>query len=228
MKDCHIAGASPAKDNIVLIVRKRPSPNAKGNIASPPYDFIFQRAISDLNNQLDSYPLTVIYCKSMQWIGYGYEMARQLLGDNFYAGEKTPQNARVLKKSIHSSLQKPEEDCSIRLIISSVALGIGADLTHVKRVIHAGPPTTMETYVQEIGRSGRAGTSAQAILYYNNTDLAVQQMRKEMKDYCQGDTCHRELINEYFGFKTINKPTECCSKCQPELGLEWDFDNLSI
>ncbi|WAR27511.1 hypothetical protein MAR_013215 [Mya arenaria] len=84
-------------------------------------------------------------------------------------------------------------------------------------------------YVQEIGRSGRAGTSAKAILYYNNNnDLAVQHMRKEMKNYCKGDTCHRELINEYFGLKTINKPTECCSKCQPELGLEWDFDNLSI
>ena len=32
----------------------------------------------------------------MQWIGYGYEMARRILLDEFYAGEKTPHNARVV------------------------------------------------------------------------------------------------------------------------------------
>ncbi|XP_045167567.2 ATP-dependent DNA helicase RecQ-like [Mercenaria mercenaria] len=89
MKNCQIICASPAKDNIELIVKKRPSPNAKGNTASSPYDFIFSHVITELNCQLDAFPLTVVYCKSMQWIGYGYEMARQLLADNFYAGDKT-------------------------------------------------------------------------------------------------------------------------------------------
>ena len=104
MKNCQIICASPAKDNIELIVKKRPSPNAKGNTASSPYDFIFNNVITELNCQLDAFPITVIYCKSMQWIGYGYEMARQLLADNFYAGDKTPQNARVVM--FHSSMEK--------------------------------------------------------------------------------------------------------------------------
>jgi len=51
---------------------------------------------------------------------------------------------------ILSSLQKTEEDCCIRLIISSVALGMGADLKHVRRVIHAGPPTTLESKLEFI------------------------------------------------------------------------------
>lgn len=38
----------------------------------------------------------------------------------------------------------PDDDCNIRLILSTVALGMGADLRHVKRVIHAGPPTSLE------------------------------------------------------------------------------------
>jgi superfamily II DNA helicase RecQ len=46
---------------------------------------------------------------------------------------------------ILDSLQKPDSECHIRLIFSSVALGMGADLKHVTRVIHAGPPTNLES-----------------------------------------------------------------------------------
>ncbi|KAL3883732.1 hypothetical protein ACJMK2_029967 [Sinanodonta woodiana] len=49
---------------------------------------------------------------------------------------------------------------------------IAYDLKHVKRVIHAGPPTTLEAYTQAIGRTGRGGSRAQAILLYNATGLA--------------------------------------------------------
>jgi len=46
---------------------------------------------------------------------------------------------------ILTTLQKPDAECQIRLIISSVALGMGADLKNVKRIIHAGPPTSLES-----------------------------------------------------------------------------------
>ena len=46
---------------------------------------------------------------------------------------------------ILTSLQKPDEECNIRLIFASVALGMGADLTNIKRVVHAGPPSTLES-----------------------------------------------------------------------------------
>lgn len=86
----------------------------------------------------------------------------------------------------------------------------------------------ISAYVQEIGRSGRAGSSAHAILYYNNGDLAVQGMRQEMKEYCKGVKCKRTTINEYFGFHSEQSLTVCCNSCQPMLGVEWDFENLSI
>ena len=100
----HLETGSPAKDNIELIVKKRPSPNTKGNTASTPYDFIFHEVLTDLKSQLNLFPITVIYCTSMQWIGYGYEMARRIMLDDFYAGEKTPHNARVVM--FHSSMEK--------------------------------------------------------------------------------------------------------------------------
>ncbi|KAH3727486.1 hypothetical protein DPMN_053424 [Dreissena polymorpha] len=111
---------------------------------------------------------------ALYWIGYGYQIARQKLGSYFYTGEsEEPENARVgmlhssMEKDsekadttsttppqplsaleelidILSSLQKPIAECPIRLIFSTVALGMGADLKHVQRVIHAGPPTSLE------------------------------------------------------------------------------------
>lgn len=50
-----------------------------------------------------------------------------------------------LKNLILTSLQKPEHQCHVKLIFASVALGMGADLRNVKRVIHAGPPTCLES-----------------------------------------------------------------------------------
>ncbi|XP_053390374.1 ATP-dependent DNA helicase RecQ-like [Mercenaria mercenaria] len=197
--------------------------------------------LKELKHMGASFPITVIYCKSIQWIGYGYEMARQILEDSFYAGEKTPENARVvmfhssmenssgkLKDMILGKLQTPPETCCLRLVFASVALGMGADLKHIQRVIHAGPPTTLETYVQEIGRSRRAESQAQAILYFNNNDLAVAHMQTNMKEYCRSDKCKRLLINEYFGFSNTSKPKICCNVCQPDLGLEWKFTQLSL
>ena len=50
-----------------------------------------------------------------------------------------------LKDYILDSLKKEDSDFTIRLIFSSVALGMGADFKYVSRVIHAGPPTTLES-----------------------------------------------------------------------------------
>lgn len=83
-------------------------------------------------------------------------------------------------------------------------------------------------YVQEIGRSGRADGQSQAILYYNNNDLAVSHMQTNMKEYCRSEQCKRFLINEYFGFNNTERPTICCNVCTSDLGMEWNFSQLSL
>ncbi|XP_060553402.1 ATP-dependent DNA helicase Q1-like [Ruditapes philippinarum] len=237
MKNVEIISESPAKDNISLTVKRRPSPTASGNSSTTPYDYIFHPVITKLKHELQDFEIIIIYCKSMQWIGYGYETARRILGTDFYAGDSKLEHARVvmfhssmekesgqLKNMILTTLQKPDAECQIRLIISSVALGMGADLKNVKRIIHAGPPTTLEAYIQEIGRAGRTGSVAEAVLYFNNSDISGQCMRKDMQDYCRNnEKCRRDIINEHFGFQTKEKPTICCNFCDSQLCIEWDF-----
>jgi bloom syndrome protein len=84
MKYCETVSTSPAKENISFIKVKRPSPHAKGNTANTPYDYIFKPVLEELKIKLGSFPITIIYCKSMQWIGYCYELARRYLENNFY------------------------------------------------------------------------------------------------------------------------------------------------
>ena len=103
MENCKTVMICPTKDNIQLIVLKRPSATARGNSSTTPYNFIFEPVIKELKQMGSSFPITVIYCKSVQWIGYGYELARQILEESFYVGEKTPENARVVM--FHSSME---------------------------------------------------------------------------------------------------------------------------
>ena len=108
--------ASPARNNIVLHVYKRPSPTSKGNSVETPYKFIFLPVLEQLKIKQDSFPITIIYCKTMQWIGFGYELAKQVLKREFYAGEEKPENARVVM--FHSAMERSSG------MVSSLFLGL--------------------------------------------------------------------------------------------------------
>jgi superfamily II DNA helicase RecQ len=114
MKNCECVCASPTKENIELIVLKRPSATAKGNSACTPYDYIFERVLHELNDDCKNFPVTIIYCNSIQWLGYGYELAREILEDNFYDGERTPEQAKVVM--FHSSMEDSNGKASMGYI----------------------------------------------------------------------------------------------------------------
>ena len=45
--------------------------------------------------------------------------------------------------------------------MATVALGMDLNAPYIQRIIHCRPPTTMEKYMQEIGRAGRNGLEAE-------------------------------------------------------------------
>ena len=58
----------------------------------------------------------------------------------------------------------------IRVVVATVAFGIGLDCPNV-RIIHWGPPSDIESYIQEIGRAGRYEGKAIFTLYYSTKEI---------------------------------------------------------
>ena len=83
----------------------------------------------------------------------------------------------------------------LRMIIAISTFGLGVDCVDISRVIHWGPPSTLEELAQETGRAGRNGALSEAILFYKKSGKHIS---KSMKAY--GETLKFAVVN--FCFRT--------------------------
>ena len=81
-------------------------------------------------------------------------------------------------------------------MIGTIAFGLGLDSPNVRSVIHWGPSSDMESYVQESGHVGRDGLPAIAVLYYEKSDLIkVKGVLEGMENYCENvEECRKHLL----------------------------------
>ena len=99
------------------------------------------------------------------------------------------------------------------VVVATSAFGMGIDKSDVRRVIHWGPPRTLESYYQEAGRAGRDGRPAECLILWTPADFEWGQGTRETRAYVESRACRRRRLLEYFGERLV--ACSGCDRCPP-------------
>ncbi|TAL49856.1 DNA helicase RecQ [Patescibacteria group bacterium] len=165
----------------------------------------------------------IIYCFSRKDTE---ELAQNLSRAGYRA---LPYHAGLLRE-VRTRTQEQFIRDEVKIIVATIAFGMGIDKPDVRLVVHMDLPKTMEAYYQETGRAGRDGLKSECVLFYSIADrrkqdyfidqIADEQERARARDklrqvlaYCEAMTCRRRFMLAYFG-ETYDQPScEACDNC---------------
>lgn len=79
------------------------------------------------------------------------------------------------KKADRDRIHQEFLDGELQVVVATTAFGMGIDKADVRFVVHADIPDSLDSYYQEIGRAGRDGEDARAVLHYRPEDLGLRR-----------------------------------------------------
>ncbi|KAM4794944.1 ATP-dependent DNA helicase Q4 [Rhinophrynus dorsalis] len=93
------------------------------------------------------------------------------LADSYHAGMSAAERRRVQNNFMSGQL---------RVVVATVAFGMGLDKSDVRGIIHYNMPKNFESYVQEIGRAGRDGRDAECHLFLDPKAQDLDELRRHV------------------------------------------------
>ncbi|KAK9276614.1 hypothetical protein L1049_006149 [Liquidambar formosana] len=120
-------------------------------------------------------------------------------------------DSNISAKSYHSGIPAKERSrtqelfCSnkIRVVVATVAFGMGLDKKDIGAVIHYNLPESLEEYVQEIGRAGRDGRLSYCHLLFD--DLTYFKLRSLMYSDGVDEYAVNRFLCQVFSTDTVGK-----------------------
>eukprot|EP00112_Aurelia_sp_Birch-Aquarium-sp1_P019504 Seg483.13 transcript_id=Seg483.13/GoldUCD/mRNA.D3Y31 product="ATP-dependent DNA helicase Q-like 1" protein_id=Seg483.13/GoldUCD/D3Y31 len=206
---------NPVRSNIIYIFQQIEKDKAMKDIFSP--------IIEELRQEKGKTSRTVLFCQTRKHCAILYRVFSMELGNAIYANEDFSPESRYVDMfhagtpdSVKSHIiqEMGNANSHLRVLICTIAFGMGVDCKGLHRSIHFGPSKSIEAVLQETGRLGRDGKESIAYILYNG--MLCVNCDREIKHLALTEECRRREIGKHFASSlpsNLPKGCECCDNC---------------